>query len=98
MKELKEKMDNFNLSYYQSIICKNIKKIRKKLYEENKYIYKDNKKNNPYSTENVAELLGITYEYYKRLESFDKTKPISLKLVLKITELFNSKIEDLFEE
>jgi len=40
----------------------------------------------PWSTcpQSVAELLGISHKYYKRLESFDKSKPISIKLLLKV--------------
>lgn len=40
--DLQEKMTNFNLSDYQATICKNIKRIRKELYEENKTYYKEN--------------------------------------------------------
>ena len=95
--ELSEKMNNFNLSKYQVLICKNIKRIRKELYNENKAYCKLNGIKNPYSAQSISELLGISYEYYKRLESFDKSKPISLKLLLKIKVLFNKKIEDFFE-
>lgn len=95
--ELSEKMNNFNLSNYQVLICKNIKRIRKELYNENKAYCKLNGIKNPYSAQSISELLGISYEYYKRLESFDKSKPISLKLLLKIKVLFNKKIEDFFE-
>lgn len=63
---LQDKMTNFNLSNYQATICKNIKKIRKELYEENKDYYKEHNTRNPYSSQSVAELLDITYEYYKR--------------------------------
>ena len=93
--ELQTRMSNFNLSFYQANICSNMKRIRKKLYEENNVYYKENNKKNPYSTQSVAELLGISHEYYKRLESFDKSKPISLKLVLKIMVLLNCNISDL---
>ena len=49
---------------------------------------------NPYSSQSIAELLGISHEYYKRLESFDKTKPISIKLFLKVVVLFDRDISD----
>ncbi len=94
--ELQKKMANFNLSDYQATICKNIKRIRKELYEEYKSYYKDNNLDNPYSSQSVAELLGISYEYYKRLESFDKSKPISIKIFLKVVVLFNKDINDFF--
>lgn len=91
---LEQKISNFNLSDYQAIICKNIKKIRRKLCEENKQYYKQNNLRNPYTSQSVAELLGISHEYYKRLESFDKSKPISLKLFFKVIILFNKDITD----
>lgn len=92
--ELQEKMANFNLSDYQATICKNIKKIRRNLYDETKYFYKKNNLKNPYSSQSVAELLGISHEYYKRLENFDKTKPISIKLFLKVAVLFDKDVSE----
>lgn len=50
---------------------------RKDLYDEYKHYYKENIMKNPYSSQSIAELLDISHEYYKRLESFEKTKPIS---------------------
>lgn len=94
--DLQEKMSNFNLADYQATICKNIKRIRKELYEENKTYYKENNLANPYTSQSIAELLGISHEYYKRLESFDKTKPISIKLFLKVVILFDRNINDFF--
>ncbi len=95
--ELEDKMSNFNLSNYQAIICRNIKKIRKKHYDENKNYYKENGLRNPYSSQSMSELLGISHEYYKRLESYDKTKPISLKLFLKVVYIFDKNVEDFFK-
>ena len=92
-KDLQNKMSKFSLSNYQAIICKNIKRIRKELYEEYK-LKNENNDLNPYSSQSVAELLGISYEYYKRLESFDKSKPISLKLFLKVVDLFDKDITE----
>ena len=91
---LEEKMLKFNLTYYQATICKNIKRIRKQLFEENKLFYKSHNLQNPYSAAAVAELLDITYEYYKRIESYDKNKPISLKLFIKIYVLFGKDISE----
>ena len=51
MNELKNKMDNFNLSTYQIKICSNMKKIRKELYL--KYKNSDKNDKNPYSTQSV---------------------------------------------
>lgn len=95
--QLSEKMSTFNLSLYQANICQNIKKIRKELYNQNKPYYKSHDLKNPYSSQSVAELLDISHEYYKRLESFDKSKPISLKLFLKIVFLFEKEVQDFFE-
>ena len=92
--ELQAKMTNFNLSNYQATICRNIKRIRKDMYEEAKYYCKENNLKNPYSSQTVSELLGISHEYYKRLESYDKTKPISIKLFLKVVVLFDRDISE----
>lgn len=92
--DFQQRMKNFNLSDYQATICKNIKRIRKELYEKNNYYYKENDLKNPYSGQSVAELLGISYEYYKRIESFDKTKPISIKILFKVVVLFDKDISE----
>lgn len=92
--ELQAKMYDFNLSNYQATICRNIKRIRKDLFEEYKYYYKENNLKNPYSSQSISELLGISHEYYKRLESYDKTKPISIKLFLKVVVLFDRDISE----
>lgn len=91
---LQSKMDNFILSNYQATICKNIKQFRKELYNDYKYYYKSKNLKNPYSSQAISELLGISHEYYKRLESYDKTKPISIKLFLKVVVLFDKNIND----
>ncbi len=91
---LEEKMTKFNLADYQATICKNMKRIRRELYDESKYFCKEHNIRNPYSTQSVSELLGISYEYYKRLESFDKSKPISIKLLLKVMVLFDQDISE----
>ena len=92
IEDLASKMSNFNLADYQVLICKNIKRIRKELYEQNKIYYKTHNLKNPYTAQAISELLGISHEYYKRIESFDKTKPISLKIFLKVMVLFDKEI------
>lgn len=92
--ELQTKMTNFNLSNYQAKICQNIKRIRKEMFEDAKYYCKENNIKNPYSSQSISELLGISYEYYKRLESYDKSKPISIKLFLKVVVLFDRDISE----
>ena len=91
---LQSKMDNFILSNYQATICKNIKQFRKELFNDYKYYYKTNNLKNSYSSQSISELLGISHEYYKRLESYDKTKPISIKIFLKVVVLFDKDISD----
>lgn len=92
--DLEKKMSNFNLSNYQATICKNIKRIRKELYVEYKQYYKDNNLRNPYSSQSMADLIGISHEYYKRLESYDKTKPISIRIFLKVVVLLDRDISE----
>lgn len=92
--DLEKKMSNFNLSNYQATICKNIKRIRKELYDEYKQYYKDNNLKNPYSSQSMADLIGISHEYYKRLESYDKTKPISIRIFLKVVVLLDRDISE----
>jgi len=89
-KQLEDKMNNFVLSDYQATICRNMKKFRKELCEEFKLKYPN--LNNPYTTLAISELLGISHEYYKRLESYDKSKPISIKLFFKVMVLFDKDI------
>jgi len=38
--------------------------------------------------------LGISHEYYKRIESYDKNKPISIKLFLKMVVLLDKNISE----
>jgi len=90
--DLHNKMETFLLSDYQAKICKNMKKYRKEMYEEFKLKYPNVK--NPYSTQSISELLGISHEYYKRLESYDKSKPISIKIFLKMVVLLEKNIEE----
>ena len=92
--DLEKKMSEFNLSNYQATICKNIKRIRKELYDKYKQYYKDNNLRNPYSSQSMADLIGISHEYYKRLESYDKTKPISIRIFLKVVVLLDRDISE----
>ncbi len=96
--QLEKKISNFNISRYQVTICNNMKKFRKELYKKNKNYYRENNLKNPYSAQAISELLGISYEYYKRLESYDKSKPISIKLLFKISELFDKDISDFLKD
>ena len=69
---------------YMPIIYKNIKKFRK----ESGYELKD-----------VAEILDMSYDYLRRIESQnDDIKTCSLKLLIKFSILYNKKIDDFLKE
>ncbi len=69
---------------YMPIIYKNIKKFRK----ESGYELKD-----------VAEILDMSYDYLRRIESQnDDVKTCSLKLLIKFSILYNKKIDDFLKE
>lgn len=66
------------------IICKNIKKFRKE---------------SGLSAMEVAERLDISYDYLRRIESFnDLTKSCSLKLLIKFSILFEKPLNDFLKE
>ncbi len=69
---------------YMPIIYRNIKKYRK----ESGYELKD-----------VAEILDMSYDYLRRIESQnDDVKTCSLKLLIKFSILYNKKIDDFLKE
>lgn len=74
-----ENYKNYNPNY-KAIICKNIKKYRK---EKNIRLM------------DLAELLDVSPEYLKRLESpNDDRKNCSLKLLYKLSIIFDKKLDD----
>ena len=71
-------------SEFKEIICKNIKKYRKELNIK---------------LMDLAELLDVSPEYLKRLESHSDTrKTCSLKMLYKLSIIFNKKLDDFFKE
>lgn len=78
-----KEIDGFNPNYRETI-CKNIKKYRK----EKEIRLMD-----------LAELLDISPDYLKRLESpGDSRKNCSLTLVYKLSLILDKKIDDFFKE
>lgn len=69
---------------YMPIIYKNIKKFRKA---------------SGYELKDVAEILDMSYDYLRRIESQnDDVKTCSLKLLIKFSILYNKKIDDFLKE
>ena len=69
---------------YMPIIYANIKKYRKE---------------SGYSLMEVAEILDMSYDYLRRIESNkDEVKTCSLKLLIKFSILYNRKLDDFLQE
>lgn len=69
---------------YMPIIYKNIKKYRKE---------------SGMSLMEVADILDMSYDYLRRIESKkDTVKTCSLKLLIKFSILYNKKIDDFLKE
>ena len=69
---------------YMPIIYANIKKYRKE---------------SGYSLMEVAEVLDMSYDYLRRIESNkDEVKTCSLKLLIKFSILYNRKLDDFLQE
>ena len=69
---------------YMAIIYANIKKYRKE---------------SGYSLMEVAEILDMSYDYLRRIESNkDEVKTCSLKLLIKFSILYNRKLDDFLQE
>ena len=69
---------------YMSIIYKNIKKFRKE---------------SGMSLPEVAEILDMSYDYLRRIESNnDQIKTCSLKLLIKFSILYNKPLDDFLKE
>lgn len=78
-----KEINGFNPNY-REIICKNIKKYRK----EKKIRLMD-----------LAEILDVSPDYLKRLESSgDSRKNCSLTLIYKLSLILDKKIDDFFKE
>ena len=95
-----ELLENINEDEYRKTICKNLRNFRMEHYNQYK---KENgnleRSNNPYSTENLSNYLGISKTHYKRLESEnDKSKYISLDNLIKLSIIFDKKIDEFLEK
>lgn len=78
---------------YKSIICENMKNFRLKKYNEFKQ--KNTGVTNPYSTDSISEILGISKVHYKRLENKnDKSKNINVEKLLILSIIYNKKLDD----
>lgn len=76
-------------------VCRNIKRIRQERYEQFKKEY-NNYSLNPYTTENIADLLGYNHNHYKRFESeTDKTKRIPLNKLIILTIILDTTLDEL---
>lgn len=81
-------------------ICKNARKFRLKFYEKYKEEYDGARGiDNPYSAGNVADYLGISETYYRRLESAnEKDKHMSIDKLVKLAYLYDKRIDDFFKK
>lgn len=76
-------IQNYNPDFKQ-IICKNIKKFRK---EKGLSVLK------------VSELVDVTVEYFKRIESpSDSNKTCSLNMLYKLSLIFDKKLDDFLHD
>ena len=95
--QLQKDISKDNISHKFEIICKNIKKYRLEKYNEFKLC--NLSKLNPYSTENIAALLGYNHNHYKRYESDnDKLKRIPLEQLLKLCISLDKTLDDFLKE
>lgn len=78
------------------IICRNARNFRIKHYEKYKKEYNGARGiDNPYSAGNVADYLGISETYYRRLENeHDKDKHMSIDKLVKLAYLYDKRIDD----
>ncbi len=76
------------------VLASNMKKYRLKFYNEYK---KKGKGENPYSTENIADILGISRRHYTRLENANCiSKNISIEKLLILKEIYDISLDDFF--
>ena len=91
---LQERVRNVDKEVLYINICKNIKKFRLEKYND----FKNNKNNysiNPYSSENIAELLDYNHNHYKRFESEnDSTKRIPFDKLVKLSVILEKDLDD----
>lgn len=98
--QIYELLDSINSYHYRVIICRNIKKYRLELYNKYKTIHKGVEgTDNPYSTDNVSSYLKISKVHYKRIENDnDKCKYVSVDNLIKLSLIFDKKLDDFLRE
>ena len=95
--DLFELVGNKMPNSYRETVCKNMYKFRIEKYNEFKHIYKNEE--NPYSVDNIAELLNISKVHYKRLENVnDKCKYITLDKLIILSIIYDKKLDDFLKE
>ena len=93
--QIYELLEDYNKLKCRKIICRNIKKYRKELYNKYKEEYKRRGTENTYSTENIAAYLNISDIYFRRLESEnDKHKKINIDNLIKLSIILDKKLDD----
>ena len=65
---LKNMISDINREDVCKTVCKNIKKFRLERYREFKENISHDPSLNPYSTQNISELLNYSHNFYKRFE------------------------------
>ena len=95
--ELQRKVSKIYRDETYKKLCKNIKKIRLKRYQQ----FKSQVKTtiiNPYSTENISALLDYNHTHYKRFESeTDSTKQMPLDKIVKLSIILDTSIDELLK-
>lgn len=94
MKKLEKYKDDDKLN---NTICRNLRRIRVERCSEFKKTMQ-NSAINPYTSENIASLLGYSHTHYKRYESEnDKTKKIPLIKLIQLAIILDIPIEKLIK-
>lgn len=79
-------------------ICRNLRRIRVERCSEFKKTM-NNGVINPYTSENIASLLGYSHTHYKRYESEnDKTKKIPLIRLIQLAIILDVPIEEFIKQ
>lgn len=95
--ELQKKVSKIYRDETYKKLCKNIKKIRLKRYQQFKSQVKTTTIN-PYSTENISALLDYNHTHYKRFESeTDSTKQMPLDKIVKLSIILDTTIDELLK-
>ena len=91
---LQESVSKIETNSLYITICKNIKKFRLEKYHEFK-TSNNSSSINPYTSENITELLDYNHNHYKRFESEnDSTKRIPLEKLVKLSIILDKSIDD----